>query len=53
MIQNMIVAVIVVIAAVYILSRTLKSFKGGGCGCAGGCGEGKNCCETQNLMDDT
>jgi len=52
MIQNTIVAFIVVIAAVYILRRSLKSVKGGGCGCTGGCGEGENCCETPNLMDD-
>ena len=52
MIQNFFVAVIVIIAAVYILRRTLKSFKGRGCGCAGGCGEDRACCETPNLMED-
>ena len=35
MIQNIIVAVIVVVAAGWLIRRTVKSFKGDGCECAG------------------
>ncbi|MFW5854417.1 MAG: FeoB-associated Cys-rich membrane protein [Thermodesulfobacteriota bacterium] len=45
MIQDVIVVVIVVMAVLYVLRRTLKSFRGGGCGCEEGCPEGKTCCD--------
>jgi hypothetical protein len=45
MLQHVIVAVIVVVAVVWLIRRTVKSFKGEGCGCAGGCEGGKTCCD--------
>ncbi len=51
MLQNVIVAVIVVVAAGWLIRRTVKNIKGDGCGCASGC-EGKSCCEVPRLLDD-
>ncbi len=51
MVQNIIVAAIVVLAAAWLIRRTVKSVKGEGCGCAGGC-EGKSCCDAARLRDD-